>query len=128
MTACVVFVGYQPRIYTTWENRYKQPFGFNSACCKYYNSLEDTILAWEISSLCPYIAKEIHGFIQQTTKQKITGFPKPRNLVPFYSELNRAWRAHQKINLEIRNRCIFRRHMRDLAYLIMEQTSKLIIK
>lgn len=62
-----------------------------------------------------YIEEEIHDFVQQTIGQEIMSFPNPGILLLFYSVLN----------LGIRNHCILRKHMGDLADLIIEQTSKL---
>lgn len=61
---------------------------------QYYYSFEDAILAWKMSHQNPHIAEEIHNLAHQTVEQKITSFPNLEILLPFYFDLNGAWRAH----------------------------------
>lgn len=67
-----------------------------------------------------YIAKEIRDLVHQMIEPKITSFFNLEILLPFYSELNGAWRADRKINLVIGKRRAFWKRMGELVDLIME--------
>jgi hypothetical protein len=123
----VVFVGYQPGIYTTWKKCSEQVYNFKGACYMRYHDLADAIQAWEISRQTPHVSKDIRDQVTRAFDCKVTRFPNPglSLSLPFYSEINGVWGTHQKITLGTGSRCTFRKHMGELTDLILEQSQKI---
>ena len=119
----VVFVGRQPGIYLSWPECQAQVYKFPGACYQAYDNMTRAKKAFYSTPpmttptrQCP---REDFSQTSKPDESEIKDFFNPGIKQEIYNELNGVWKSHI-----VNNKGKFRKHMKNLANKLAEQTAK----